>query len=77
MKRLVLLGAALLGAVGCQGSGSRIPADPLFVSRKPIESRAAYSPVARASYREVAPPAAEEALTVRASGATTEVASAH
>ncbi len=76
MKRLLLLGA-LLGAVGCQGSGPRIPADPLFVSRRPIESRAAYGPPTRTACEESpASPLVELTPVVRAAGSETAVASA-
>jgi len=64
VRRALLLGAALLGVAGCQGSGSRPPADPLFVSRKPIELKAAYSPLSRSvQLEQQSQPAVETALT--------------
>jgi hypothetical protein len=57
MRKALLVGAAVL-VVGCQGTGSRPPADPLFVSKKPIESKAAYGPVGRSARLDLAAPPA-------------------
>jgi hypothetical protein len=51
----LLVGAAAL-VVGCQGTGPRPPADPLFVSKKPIESKAAYAPPTRLSQGDLVVP---------------------
>jgi hypothetical protein len=59
MKGLMLkalVGGVVVLAVGCKGTASRPPSDPLFVSKKPIESRAAYGPVGRTAQGDLVVP---------------------